>query len=75
MARIGVRPPAEEEESEKPRALPKLGIRNKKGAESDGVTGSALEQNRATQFGYGNKSTQTTGNKNYEAPGSAGGMT
>jgi hypothetical protein len=38
-------------------------------------SGEAITQDRATQFGYGNKSSQTTGNANYKSPGSAGGMT
>lgn len=72
MARIGVKPPTHEK-AEGPAPLPKVGIRNTKGAETSGVTGPAVEQNRATQFLI-NDSPLTTGNKNYKSPGCEGGM-
>lgn len=60
--------------SDKTPALPKIGVRKGKLPETSGPTGEAIEQNRATQFGYGNDSPLTTGNKNYKSPGCEGGM-
>lgn len=45
------------------------------GEGEQGPSGPGLEQDRATQIGHGGNSPQTTGNANYSAPGSAGGMT
>lgn len=45
-----------------------------KNDKSDGPTGPAIKQNRATQFGFNNGSPLTTGNSNYRSPGYEGGM-